>query len=155
MNGLEAEKPQRLLDNAVAFYEAGMRCNAPGKASIPPYKEGVVLGAPTVVCHAFAIEQFLKLLLLLEKGEYDRGHELDDLFDSLSPGVKERIEGNFNSSSGVRYYLKQARDAFVEWRYPHEHEFLLASHEELAQIGFALHKTVRELRPNLISVFEA
>jgi HEPN domain-containing protein len=156
MNGLEAEKPQRLLDNALAFYEAGRRCNASGKASIPPYKEGVWLGAPTVVCHAFAIELFLKLLLLLETGSYpDREHELDTLFDRLSPEVKDRINGNFRDWRGARHYLEEARNAFREWRYPHEHEFLSASHEELAEIGVALRATVSELRPDLVSVFEA
>lgn len=154
MNGLEAEKPQRLLDNALAFYEAGRRCNAPAKASIPPYKEGVELGAPTVVCHTFAIELFLKLLLLLETGSYpDREHELDELFDGLPSGVKERIESNCRSD--VRYYLKQARNAFVQWRYQHEYEFLIASPEDLAEIGVGLRATVKELQPDLVSVFEA
>ena len=115
MNGLEAEKPQRLLDNALAFYEAGRHCSALGKASIPPFKEGVELHAPTVACHAFAIEQFLKLLLLLETGQYpDWEHKLDRLFELLSPGVKERIEGNFrNATDKVSYYLEQARSSFV------------------------------------------
>ena len=80
----------------------------------------------------FAIECFLKLLLL-ETGRYpDWEHALDKLFNSLSPVVQGRIEGNFSNASGVRYYLEQARNAFIEWRYPHEYEFLLASDEELA-----------------------
>ena len=153
MNGLEAEKPQRLLDNALAFYEAGRRCNTPAKASIPPYKDDVELGAPTVACFAFAIELFLKLLLLLETGKYDQEHELDEIFEKLSSGVKEQIESNCRSD--VRYYLKQARNAFVQWRYQHEYEFLIASPEDLAEIGVALRATVRELRPDLVSVFEA
>jgi hypothetical protein len=155
MNGVEAEKPQRLLNNAVAFYEASIRCCAPGKASIPPYKEGVWLGSPTVVCVAFAIEQFLKLLLLLETGTYPGYHALDKLFDSLSAPVKDRINSNFSDWRGAQYYLEDARNAFIEWRYPHEKEFLLASHKELMAIASALHKTVRELRPDLVSVFEA
>jgi hypothetical protein len=160
MNGLEAEKPKRLLNNALAFYEAGRRCSAPSKASIPPHKEGVELGAPTVVCHAFAIEQFLKLLLLLKKGEYpDREHALDTLFDMLSPEVQDQIDRRFRDcsfsySTGVGDVLVEARKAFVEWRYPHEHEFLSASVEELAAIGVALRRTVRDLRPDLVSVFE-
>jgi HEPN domain-containing protein len=154
MNGLEAEKPRRLLNNALAFYEASRRCSAPTKASIPPFKEGVELGAPTVVCVAFSIEQFLKLLLLLEKGEYPDEHALDKLFDLLSTDVKTRIDGNFNDWRGARHYLEEARNAFVEWRYPHEKEFLSASDEELTEIAIALHKTVRELRPDLVSVFE-
>jgi HEPN domain len=156
MNGVEAEKPQRLLNNAVAFYEASIRCCAPGKASIPPYKEGVWLGSPTVVCVAFSIEQFLKLLLLLETGTYPKKiHDLVILFDKLSADIQGRINGNFSDWRGAQYYLEDARNAFIEWRYPHEKEFLLASHEELMAIASALHKTVRELRPDLVSVFEA
>ena len=153
MNGLEAKKPQRLLDNALAFYEAGRRCGTPAKASIPPFKEGVELGAPTVACLAFSIELFLKLLLLLETGTYDREHELDEIFEKLPSGVKEQIERNCRSD--VQYYLKQAQKAFVQWRYQHEYEFLIASPENLAEISVALRATVKERHPNLVSVFEA
>jgi hypothetical protein len=68
-NALKEQKPQRLLNNALAFYEAGRRCATLSNASFPPHKEAA-LYAPAVVCQAFAIEQFLKLLLLLETGGY-------------------------------------------------------------------------------------
>jgi hypothetical protein len=96
-NALEDEKPQRLLNNALAFYEAGRRCATLSKTSFPPHKEAH-LGAPTVVCLAFAIEQFLKLLLLLETGGYpSREHALDTLFDQLPSRVQQRIDANFGS----------------------------------------------------------
>jgi hypothetical protein len=114
MNGLEAEKPQRLLNNAVAFYEASIRCSTPSKASLPPNKDSVFLDSPTVVCVAFAIEQFLKLLLLLETGTYPRRmHCLDKLFDLLPPDVQTHINSNFRGVSFVRLYLQNARKAFV------------------------------------------
>jgi hypothetical protein len=90
-NALEEQKPQRLLDNALAFYEAGRRCATLSKTSFPPYKEAE-LHAPAVVCQAFAIEQFLKLLLLLETGGYPGEHALDTLFDGLPPRVQEQID---------------------------------------------------------------
>ena len=37
----------------------------------------------------------------------------------------------------------------------HERVFLLTSHEELTAIAVALHKTVRDRWPKLVSVFEA
>jgi hypothetical protein len=154
MNSLESEKPQRLLNNAVAFYEASMRCNAPAKTSIPPFKEGVELGAPTVVCVAFAIEQFLKLLLLLETGAYPAKHCLDTLFELLSADVQGRIERNFSNVNGALSYLKDARNAFIDWRYPHEKEILESSPEGLMALALALRETAREIQPDLVSVFE-
>ena len=152
-SALEEQKPERLLTNALAFYEAGRRCAATSKTSFPPEKE-VFLNAPSVVCQAFAIEQFLKLLLLLETGGYPEEHALDTLFDRLSSCVQEKIDDKCPLKGSARVYLADARNAFVEWRYPHEKPFLVASDESLAMIGRALRDTVKELRPNLVSVFE-
>lgn len=153
MSALEIEMPQRLLDNAVAFHEAGWRCSAIAPASTPPFKQ-VALGAPTVVCFAFAIEQFLKLLLLLQTGKYPGEHRLDTLFDLLPPALQDQIEVQFGNASGARYYLERAKDAFVTWRYPHEKHLLIADDEELAEIGNVLRSIARALRPDLTSVFE-
>jgi hypothetical protein len=65
------------------------------------------------------------------------------------------FDGNFSDYRGARYYLEDARKAFEDWRYLHEKVFLLASHEELTAIAVALHKTVRDRWPELVSVFEA
>jgi hypothetical protein len=154
LSALEEQKPQRLLDNALAFYEAGRRCATLSKTSFPPYKEAD-LGSPAVVCQAFAIEQFLKLLLLLETGEYpDREHALDTLFDGLPSRVQEQIDAKCPWEGAAREYLVDARHSFVEWRYPHEKPFLVASDESLAMLGMVLRDTVKELRPDLISKFE-
>jgi hypothetical protein len=149
-SALEEQKPQRILNNALAFYEAGRRCATNSKTSFPPYKE-VELHAPAVVCQAFAIEQFLKLLLLLETGEYQGEHALDTLFDGLPPRVQEQIDAK---CPWTKVYLADARNAFVEWRYPHEKPFLVESDESLAMIGMVLRDIIKELHPNLISVFE-
>jgi hypothetical protein len=152
-NALEDEKPQRLLNNALAFYEAGRRCATLSKTSFPPNKEAT-LDAPAVACQAFAIELFLKLLLLLETGEYpDREHLLDTLFDGLPPRVQEQIDAKCPGGA-AKVYLADARNAFVEWRYPHEKEFLVASDESLAMVGMVLRDIIKELHPDLISVFE-
>jgi hypothetical protein len=152
-NALEEQKPQRLLDNALAFYEAGRRCATLSKTSFPPYKEAE-LHAPAVVCQAFAIEQFLKLLLLLETGEYPGEHALDTLFDGLPPRVQEQIDAKCPWEGAAKVYLADARNAFVEWRYPHEKPFLVASDESLAMLGMVLRDIIKELHPDLISVFE-
>lgn len=51
--------------------------------------------------------------------------------------------------------LEDASKAFVHWRYIHENGFLSAKPLILKRIGTALHKTTRELAPDLVSVFEA
>jgi hypothetical protein len=49
---------------------------------------------PAVVCSAFALELFLKCLLVIE-GRKSTGHDLRELFDSLSDDAKTRIRDRF------------------------------------------------------------
>jgi hypothetical protein len=49
---------------------------------------------PAVVCSAFALELFLKCLLILEHRK-PRGHDLRELFDSLSEDTRARIRNRF------------------------------------------------------------
>lgn len=51
--------------------------------------------------------------------------------------------------------LRDAARAFVRWRYAHEYEELVASPETLSRIGTTLPRMVREMRPDLVSDFEA
>lgn len=152
--------PQRLLDNAVAFHEAGTRCYREEPAKISADGTDVFLGAPSVVCYAFAIELYLKLLSLLTKDSYDkREHRLDLLFAQLDAPLQAQIERHYSGGQpladlDVRSELHDASKAFVDWRYVHEHEHLEISPETLATIGIALHKTVRDVAPNLVSTFE-
>jgi hypothetical protein len=50
------------------------------------------MASPSMVLSAFAIELFLKCLLLLEGKEFDRIHSLNVLFRRLSHNQKRRIE---------------------------------------------------------------
>lgn len=89
--------PQRLLDNAVAFHEAGTRCYREEPAKISADGTDVFLGAPSVVCYAFAIELYLKLLSLLTKDSYDkREHRLDLLFAQLDAPLQAQIERHYS-----------------------------------------------------------
>lgn len=155
---VEKEKPQRLLDNAVAFHEAGGRCDADALGIILPHKAGVSLGAPTIACYAFAIELYLKLLRLLTEGTYDGyEHKLDVLYSQLSSELRGRIDEVYGYTDilSMESELRDASRAFVRWRYAHEYEELAASPETLSRIGTTLHRMVREIRPDLVSVFEA
>ena len=154
---LENEKPQRLLNNAVAFHEAGGRCYAKRRLEIAP-ERSTFLGSPSVVCYAFAIELYLKLLRLLTAGTYDRfEHRLDKLYEQLAPAVQEKIDEAYGHTGilSIKSELEDASKAFLHWRYAHEHEELAASPETLAKIGATLHRIAREIDPNLVSIFES
>ncbi|MFD0935544.1 hypothetical protein ACFQ12_10175 [Methylobacterium trifolii] len=152
---------QRLLDNAVAFHEAGARCYREGALKDSLTRTDLFLGAPSVVCYAFAIELYLKLLALITNGTYDkRQHKLDLLFAQLDPPLWAMIERHYSGGWPLRDLdvgseLHDASKAFVEWRYIHEHDSRAISPKTLAAIGSALHKTVKDVAPNLVSVFEA
>src|SRR4051794_34712750 len=64
--------PRRLFNNAVVFHEAGARCYREAPSEISLSKAGALLGAPSVVCYAFSIELYLKLLGLLTNKTYDK-----------------------------------------------------------------------------------
>jgi hypothetical protein len=153
---VEKEKPQRLLDNAVAFHEAGGRCHAKHPLEIAPEKS-TFLRSPSVVCYAFAIELYLKLLRLITAGTYDGfEHKLDKLYGQLAPEIQEKIDESYGYTGilSIKSELDDAASAFLRWRYAHEYEELAASPETLARIGATLHRVACEIRPELISAFE-
>lgn len=160
MSTIEQEMPQRLLDNAVAFYEAGQRAKAEQKIFICEGVDPRSLGAPQVVCLAFAVELFLKLIGFLEDGKMRGGrggHDLKCLLESLSAGMQSEIEEKYiyGSVAKVAEEFADLANAFSDWRYVHEKEFLIASPDTLITLAEILRTVVRDQRPNLVSVFEA
>lgn len=102
---------------ATAFLEAYRRCSLQ-RHPIDEGQEGMFL--PALICAAFAAEVGLKALLL-QDGELVTGHDLYDLFDRLSPELKESITGltGIDSESFMQRLLA-ARRAFIDWRYMFE-----------------------------------
>lgn len=92
-SALEEQKPKRLLDNALAFYEAGRRCAAPSKTSFPPHKEAV-LYSPSVVCQAFAIEQFLNCFCSWKPVDIQRSTRWTPSSTGSHPACKSRLMPN-------------------------------------------------------------
>ncbi len=164
---VEREKPQRLLDQAVAFHEAGARCYAERPTLIAPEGSPAFLGGPTVVCFAFALELYLKLLLLLTVGKIPHEHNLAQLHAALPADAQALIERHYSGgypdgtwdtavSEGwdVGSVLKEIATTFTDWRYAHEHRLLVADPRHLQQLGTAMHRAARERAPGLISTFE-
>lgn len=151
---VESEMPQRLLNSAVAFYQAGVRCRATWEIS-PGDTIGV--GAPTVVNFAFSVELFLKLALLLTTGDIPKLHKLLDLYEGLNDSTKQLLQKHSPFPGDEQWFAEEigvVSNAFVEWRYAHEKEFLSVSVDTIREIALCLHRAVREIAPELVSVYE-
>jgi hypothetical protein len=84
---------------------------------------------PAVVIYTFAIELYLKALLLASGSTSPpQVHKLDELFDRLPLDVRDRVEAlaseygsaNWRRAVKARDALSEMRTSFVDWRYAHE-----------------------------------
>src|SRR5437879_325971 len=103
--------------------------------------------APAVVCYAFALELYLKLLHVLTTGKSPKGHKLDELFLGLPPSAKAEITALYGNNALAA--LSAAGDAFVEWRYGHEHEGLTINPSVLSGLATCCHQVARRIMPTL------
>ncbi len=98
------------------------------------------LGVPLVTISAFAIELFLKCLLLIEGGKLTKVHDLDYLFGLLPEHVRKEIEALWDARPqpdevqwafiesqnkikvprDLRGQIRESKDAFVRIRYGFE-----------------------------------
>ncbi|MCD1642570.1 hypothetical protein [Aurantimonas coralicida] len=156
MSRVETEMQQRILNNAVAFYEAGRRAKEKQCIFIAEGVEPRSLGAPQVVCLAFSVELFLKLIGLMEGKTPPRDHNLRTLFDLLSDSTRAEIERRYvyESVAPIAEELGEMADVFKNWRYFHEAEFLIASPDALVMIAELLRGIARDKDPKLFSAFE-
>lgn len=108
--------------------------------------------APTIVNSAFALELYLKCLLLID-GKTSRGHKLATLYSQLSQSRRQQIHDGFEKTKPkdcatftVVQILLVANKAFEMWRYAHEGTVC-------AYFGGAVCVTVRkvivEIKPEL------
>lgn len=136
---------QGLLNEAVSFFNAASRCEA--EVMLSPLA-GNSLMVPAVVCYAFSLELYLKLLHVLASGKSTKGHELNELYDSLPPKTKHDLLAECDGIDLVSE-LTSAANAFRQWRYSHEHETLAIAPSKLADIIIRCHRLVRRLNPKL------
>jgi hypothetical protein len=100
-------------------------------------KGNLLLGIPTVTNAAFALEMYLKCLLVVEGGNQKSGHDLQKLFMDLSPETQTELtkaHDNFvkehpifaakikikGQRTDLKSLLSHARGAFVNFRYMSE-----------------------------------
>ena len=122
------------------------------------------LMVPVKVLGAFALELQLKCLYCIETGKSLWGHDLIDLFDSLSQGNRDKIEKDFDAYEAVdphaiamkaklgasakydiRSILTEQRNAFQDWRYIYERQPRSGS---VVNVQRAVRKLILELEPN-------
>jgi hypothetical protein len=95
-----------------------------------PARNGMV-SPPFVVNSAFSIELYLKALHLLQGAPSPWGHRLLDLFDTLHPDMRQKIQDGARefgpdylprefAGIDIRTFIGDLDNAFVEWRYAHE-----------------------------------
>ncbi len=136
---------QGLLNQAVGFFNAASRCFA--NVAITPRINNSPM-TPGVVCAAFAVELYLKLLHILATGSPQRGHKLSELFAALPPKEQQRIAEKYGNPE-IAAHIAQMSDAFVTWRYEHEHEALTINPSALMAVATACHLVAREMKPEL------
>ncbi len=103
---------------------------------------------PGVVCAAFSVELYLKLIYLLATGSPQRGHKLKELFAALPAKEQQRVTMKYGNPE-IAAHVAQMSDAFVTWRYEHEHESLTINPSALMAVATACHLAVREMKPEL------
>jgi HEPN domain-containing protein len=136
---------QGLLNQALAFFNAASRCEA--DIMITPSVTNSPL-APAIVCYAFSLELYLKLLHVLATGAATKGHKLDELFLSLPPNLQTELAALYPHGELVPQ-LSAVTNAFIEWRYGHEHGALAIDPRVLTEMARSCHKLVRRIRPEL------
>jgi hypothetical protein len=117
---------------------------------------------PSIVCSAFSVELFIKSLIILEKGNPPRTHQLSALYSCLSSASREAIAKFFAESitanPNARAMKAQFPDVslkiddvlitvdkvFEQWRYAYEGQ--PGSAYGLGELAQAVCKRITELR---------
>lgn len=139
------ELDQGLINQAIGFFNAGSRCLA--DISITPLIRNSPM-SPAIVCFAFSIELYLKLLHVFTTGKAPKGHKLEELFFSLSEATRQNLTDKYGSSE-LQAHISAISTAFIDWRYEHEHEVLLINPPVLISVATCCHILARELKPEL------
>ena len=73
----------------------------------------------TTMAAGFACEVGLKAILMTRVDEFEKTHDLKELYDALPADCRERLEADFPRIAEV---LSERREAFDKWRYFHPNE---------------------------------
>ena len=114
----------------------------------------VHLMIPQIVNTAFSCELMLKATIIMEKEKQVDfiSHRFDELFSKLTPGTQEKIRAGSLISDWDRF-MRVSSNAFIEWRYLHEKDGVMAiSISDMQRFFNALKKHYEESYPQVKSV---
>lgn len=114
----------------------------------------VHLMIPQIVNAAFSCELMLKATIIMEKeNQVDFiSHRFDELFSKLTPGTQKKIRADSSIFDWDRF-MHVSSNAFVEWRYLHENDGVMAiSISDMQRFFNALKKHYEESYPQVKSV---
>lgn len=141
------ELEQGLLNQAMAFFNAGSRCMA--DIALTPTVINSPL-APAIVCYGFAVELYLKLLHVIVVGNPEKIHGLADIFAALPETIRRKVGDRYDMGrDNIDADISAVSSVFVDWRYLHEQTSISINPNILISIAKAVHLVCRELRPTL------
>ena len=125
---------------AKSFILAAERCELTKKISETQFE---MLLVPAITNRAFAIELYLKAILLSENKE-EEGHRLDKLFKKLTTDNKKRIIDALKTEEAkFERDIESISNTFVRWRYIHEVKQASLNLDFLKNLSYAV-KDVHE-----------
>ena len=97
---------------------------------------------PRILLYSLTIEILLKALYLADTDTQSRGHDIEQLFNNLTPERQQeiirRMPNQYNDETEFKRVLHDNKDIFVEWRYSYEQEHLECNVAFLNQFTNAL-----------------
>ena len=117
-------------------------------------RSSVHLLIPEIVNAAFSCELILKATIIMEKGKQVdfKSHRFDVLFSMLTPGTQKKVRAGSLIFDWDRF-MRVSSNAFVEWRYLHETDGVMAiSISDMQRFFNALKKHYEESYPQVKSV---
>lgn len=133
---LQGNTEDDLYSSAVSFLKAADRCLNGNK--VEPGIE--VLVVPGTVCAALSCELFLKYILLRQRGEGAKGHQLSVLFQQCSAESQAAMSSHLPQIAEI---LDRNTGHFVDGRYHHEQDQFSFRQAELLQAAEALSEFVQ------------
>lgn len=125
---------------AKSFILAAERCELTKKISETQLE---MLLVPAITNRAFAIELYLKAILLSENKE-EEGHRLDKLYKKLTADNKKRIVDTLGvEESKFERDIGSISNTFMKWRYIHEVQEASLNLDFLKNLSYAV-KQVHE-----------
>ena len=120
--------PKLTGDFNVCMEEANMFYNIAKYCNDMDLEDYMTKGFYTFVVNvSFACELYIKAIMMKNSqniDEFERGHELEKLFNLLDDNCKEKVKDRFEKEYGngiFNQFLSDNNNAFIDWRYALEH----------------------------------